>query len=100
MDVPILSTVVAVGVSFAVASPPNKHGARTGTVPAKRVNDSALGVLERPALTWMAERLPSQVTPDHLTAVGFLGALLAAAGYLASRWAVELLWVWCVGLVG
>jgi archaetidylinositol phosphate synthase len=68
-------------------------------VPAKRVNDSALGVLERPALAWMAERLPSQVTPDHLTAIGFLGALVAAAGYLASRWSVEWLWVASAGLV-
>ncbi len=65
---------------------------------AKRLNDSALGVLERPVLAWMAERLPTQVTPDHLTATGLAGALAAAGGYLASLWSLQWLWVACAGL--
>jgi phosphatidylglycerophosphate synthase len=63
------------------------------------VNDSALGLLERPALAWMAERLPPGVTPDHLTAIGSIGALLTAAGYFASRWSVQWLWLACAGLI-
>jgi phosphatidylglycerophosphate synthase len=65
----------------------------------KRVNDSVLGVLERPALMWMADRLPAWVLPNHLTVLGVLGALLTAAGFVLSHWALSWLWLACVGLV-
>jgi len=64
-----------------------------------RINVSVLGVLERPALAWMARRLPRWVTPDQLTAIGFVGALVCAAGYIGSRWSVQYLWLTCLGLV-
>jgi archaetidylinositol phosphate synthase len=67
-------------------------------VPANRINISALGALERPALAWMAERLPRSLTPDHLTVVGIGGALIASAGYFASRWSLQWLWVASAGL--
>lgn len=63
------------------------------------MNDSALGVLERPVLAWMAERMPLSVTPDHLTLIGIAGALTAATGYFASHWSLQWLWVSCAGLV-
>jgi archaetidylinositol phosphate synthase len=65
----------------------------------KRVNDSVLGVLERPALAWMADRLPAWVLPNHLTALGVLGALLTAAGFVLSHWAMPWLWLACSGLI-
>jgi archaetidylinositol phosphate synthase len=65
----------------------------------KRVNDSVLGGLERPALAWMADRLPAWVVPNHLTVVGVLGALLTAAGFVLSRWALSWLWLASAGLV-
>jgi archaetidylinositol phosphate synthase len=65
----------------------------------KRLNENLLGGLERPALAWMADRLPTQIVPDHLTAVGVFGALLTAAGFLLSRWALTWLWLACCGLV-
>jgi archaetidylinositol phosphate synthase len=68
-------------------------------VPANRINISALGALERPALAWMAERLPRSLTPDHLTVVGIGGALIASAGYFASHWSLQWLWVASAGLV-
>jgi len=68
-------------------------------MPAKRLNDSVLGVLERPALAWMATRMPARVTPDHLTVIGFAGALLASAGYVASSWSLQWLWLASVGMV-
>lgn len=68
-------------------------------MPAKRLNDSVLGVLERPALAWMAGHMPAWVAPNHLTAVGFGGAVLAAAGYLASRWSIHWLWLATLGMV-
>lgn len=66
---------------------------------AKRLNDSALGVLERPVLTWTASRLPTWITPDHLTSIGFAGAVAAAAGYCASRWSLQWLWLASAGLI-
>jgi archaetidylinositol phosphate synthase len=68
-------------------------------VPANRMNNSALGALERPVLAWMAERIPLAVTPDHLTLAGIAGAVLAAAGYFGSHWSLQWLWVACAGLV-
>jgi archaetidylinositol phosphate synthase len=65
----------------------------------QRVNDSVLGPWERPALTWMAARLPARVVPDHLTAFGVLGALLTATGYVLSRGSLLWLWLACVGLL-
>jgi archaetidylinositol phosphate synthase len=65
----------------------------------RRINDSVLGVWERPALAWMAARLPAAVVPDQLTALGVLGALLTAAGFVLSRWSLSWLWLACAGLV-
>jgi len=66
--------------------------------PNYRVNDSILGRIERPALAWIAQRLPAWLTPDHLTAFGFLGALISAAGYVASNHSIDFLWLSCLGL--
>ncbi len=65
----------------------------------RRINSSVLGALERPALAWMAQRLPAWVTPDRLTAFGIAGSLLTAAGYVASRGSLKYLWLACLGLV-
>ena len=58
----------------------------------QRFNASVLGPLERPALAWMAAHMPARVTPDHLTVLGILGAMLAGTGYVLSR--QSLLWLW------
>lgn len=64
--------------------------------PLDRVNDSLLGPLERPALSWLALHLPERILPNHLTAFGLLGALLTATGFLLSR--SSLLWLWLASL--
>jgi archaetidylinositol phosphate synthase len=64
-----------------------------------RVNDSVLGALERPALAWMADRLPAWVSPNHLTVLGIFGALLTGAGFVLSHWALPWLWLASLGLV-
>lgn len=54
-----------------------------------RINESFLAIAEKAALMALVRRLPGFVTPDHLTAIGLLGAMLTAAGYLAcwfSNW--------------
>jgi archaetidylinositol phosphate synthase len=67
--------------------------------PMQRINDSLLGAWERPALAWVAARLPASVVPDHLTALGVSGALLTVAGYVLSRGSLTWLWLACVGLL-
>jgi len=47
----------------------------------RRVNDILLGPLERPAIAWLVRRLPSWVTSDHLTLLGFLAAVLIGVSY-------------------
>lgn len=64
----------------------------------QRVNDSVLGAWERPALAWLAARLPARVVPDHLTSLGVFGALLTATGYVLSRGSLLWLWLACLGL--
>jgi archaetidylinositol phosphate synthase len=49
---------------------------------------------EKPALTWLARRLPPWVLPDHLTALGVLAALGIGAGYLLSN--ESAVWLWAV----
>jgi archaetidylinositol phosphate synthase len=67
--------------------------------PLQRVNDSVLGAWERPALSWMAVRLPAAAVPDQLTKFGVLGALLTAAGFVLSRGSLLWLWLACAGLL-
>jgi archaetidylinositol phosphate synthase len=64
-----------------------------------RINQSILGGWEKPALSWMADRLPPRIVPDHLTIAGVIGALLTAAGYILSRWSLAWLWLGCLGLL-
>lgn len=64
----------------------------------RRVNDSLLGPWERPALAWMARRIPASIVPDHLTLLGVLGACLTVAGYIQSRESLNWLWLACAGL--
>jgi archaetidylinositol phosphate synthase len=64
-----------------------------------RVNDSFLGPIERPALAWIAARLPAAIVPDHLTAFGVVGALITAAGFILSHWSLTWLWLANGGLL-
>ena len=65
----------------------------------KRINDILLGPLERPALHWLARNMPGWVTPDLLTAVGFVGSLIALAGYALSSFDPLFLWIASVGFI-
>jgi phosphatidylglycerophosphate synthase len=65
----------------------------------KRVNDILLGPLERPALQWLSAHMPAWVTPDMLTAVGVLGALVIFAGYVLTNIHSGFLWLASLGFV-
>ena len=53
---------------------------------ARRIQASFLADLEKRTLIWLAERTPSRINSDHLTALGLLGQLLAGGFYALSRW--------------
>ncbi len=59
----------------------------------ERVNDILLGPLERPALQWLAAHAPAWMTPDVLTGIGILGALLIFASYVLSGSDKNFLWL-------
>ncbi len=61
--------------------------------PVQRIQQNLLAVGERRLLTWLAGKMPLWVTPDKLTAVGFIGACLIAAGYALSSFRIEWLWL-------
>ena len=65
----------------------------------KRVNDILLGPLERPALQWLAAHLPQWVTPDIMTVIGIIGALVIALGYGLSQFHPAFLWLSTLGFI-
>jgi archaetidylinositol phosphate synthase len=52
---------------------------------ARRIQASFLAKVEKEVLIWLAERTPSFINSDHLTAIGFIGQLMAGAFYALSR---------------
>ena len=66
---------------------------------AKRIQTSILNPLEKKVLVWLAERMPTWVTSDMLTFVGFLGALIIATGYALSNLNLNWLWLASFGFV-
>jgi phosphatidylglycerophosphate synthase len=65
----------------------------------KRVNDILLGPLERPALQWLASHLPGWATPDLMTVIGIIGALVITLGYGLSRIHPAFLWLAILGFI-
>ena len=61
--------------------------------PPQRIQQNLLASGERRLLNWICPRLPAWMMPDHLTAIGFCGAMLCAAGYVLSNWNVNWLWL-------
>jgi phosphatidylglycerophosphate synthase len=51
---------------------------------ATRIQQNILARGERRLLNWLCARLPAWVTPDQLTALGFAGAVMVAAGDMLS----------------
>lgn len=64
-----------------------------------RIHQSWLAEQERHLLIWLAARLPGWTTPDHLTLLGVIGALLCGLAFWASSLFPGLLWFACLGLV-
>ena len=63
-----------------------------------RIQTNFLARGERNLLNWLCRRTPSWVTPDHYTAIGFLGASLATVGYALSNWRLGFLLLAAFGI--
>jgi phosphatidylglycerophosphate synthase len=67
--------------------------------PEVRIQTSILNDIEKKILIWLAERMPKKINSDHLTKLGFLGALISTAGYILSNWEINFLWLASFGLI-
>ena len=56
----------------------------SGFVNAIRVHTAVTAGIEKRVLTWKAQRTPAAISPDHLTALGFVCQILAGAAYALS----------------
>lgn len=65
----------------------------------RRINDIFLAPLERPALQWLAARMPPWITPDNLTTVGVIGSLITFAAYCLTNLHPGFLWLASLGFV-
>ena len=64
-----------------------------------RIQTSFLNGAERKALLWLAGKQPRWADSDMLTFIGFIGAVVIAAGYILSNWSVHFLWLASLGFV-
>ena len=67
--------------------------------PVTRVQQNLLAASERRLLTWLCARMPNWVTPDLLTTIGMIGAVMVFAGYTASNLGDAWLWLAIGGYV-
>jgi archaetidylinositol phosphate synthase len=65
----------------------------------RRIQNSLLSRPERWLLTWLCERCPGWISPDHLTVLGFLGACIVFGAYWASTYSPQFLWVVIFGFL-
>ena len=66
--------------------------------PPTRIQTNLLAASERRLLDQLCRRMPPWITPDRLTAIGSIGAAIAALGYVASNWRPSFLFVSSLGL--
>lgn len=67
--------------------------------PLNRIQENLLAVQERRLLTWLCGRLPAWVTPDQLTMLALVAAVAVFAGYAASAFDRDWLWLSVAGYV-
>ncbi|MEN4012929.1 MAG: CDP-alcohol phosphatidyltransferase family protein [Bellilinea sp.] len=65
----------------------------------QRINDILLGPLERPALAWLARKMPAWVTPDLLTGLGFAASILIFVSYWLTSYSKYFLLLASLGFI-
>lgn len=64
-----------------------------------RVQANFIARRERLVLNWFCARMPGWVTPDLLTALGAVGAVLVFCGYIGTRYDRAFVWLATLGFV-
>jgi archaetidylinositol phosphate synthase len=62
-------------------------------VNAVRVHNALTARLEKRVLTWMAQRMPKAISPDHLTALALVSQIFAGAAYALASQDGRFLWL-------
>jgi archaetidylinositol phosphate synthase len=65
----------------------------------KRIIQTLTAPMEKRFLNWMAAKMPPNITPDNLTIIGFLAAVLTSISYLLSKGNPFFLWIACGGYI-
>lgn len=64
-----------------------------------RIIQTLTAPIEKRVLNWMASLMPRSITPDKLTIIGFLAAVLTSISYMLSKGDPIFLWLACAGYV-
>src|SRR5690349_14180771 len=80
-------------IEVPVAKVPCIETRQSGFVNAPRIHTALTAAAEKRLLTWLAERTPAAIQPDHLTAFGFFSQLLAGIAYTAASQDRRALWL-------
>ena len=64
-----------------------------------RIQTSITSRAEQAAIAWLCPRLPLWLTPDRLTAIGMVGSVMIAAGFILSHWGRDWLVLGALGFV-
>lgn len=67
--------------------------------PHVRINDTILGALEKRSLQWFAKNMPTWVSPDILTGLGFFATIIIFCGYWLSNFHPGFLWLASFGFL-
>lgn len=80
-------------IEVPVGKVPSIETRQSGFVNAPRIHTALTAAAEKRLLTWLAERTPAAIQPDHLTALGFFSQLLAGIAYAAASQDRRALWL-------
>ena len=64
-----------------------------------RIQNSLLSKAEKKLLVRIAKSLPESITPNHLTFIGVLGAVISGLGYFLTNYHPAFLWLASFGLL-
>lgn len=64
----------------------------------RRKTISVLSFIEKPLINWLVSRLPDFVTPDVLTILGVVGAIITGLGYSLTYFHNDYIWLATFGL--
>lgn len=64
-----------------------------------RLQTSVTSRAEQALIGWLCPRLSARWTPDRLTALGMLGSLMVALGFVLSHWGRDWLWLAVLGFL-